>query len=89
MKYINENVIDEKLPSMAIVEEFVKPQRRQGDVDADYAIAGFVLNGKFFPTSANLLGTDHGRYIEIVSNKKENVTITTKISYCLSGILDV
>ena len=65
-KYINKHIVDEMLPSMAVVEEFIEPEKRPGNVDADYAVAGFVLNGQFFPTSINILGAENGRYTEMV-----------------------
>ena len=40
---------------MAIIEEFIQPEKRPGNIDADYAVAGFVLNGQFFLTSINIL----------------------------------
>ncbi|CAF0868157.1 unnamed protein product [Adineta steineri] len=52
------------LPEMAVVEEFIEPQKRSGDIDADYTVCGFVLEGKFFPTSISLCGTIGGMYIE-------------------------
>ncbi|CAF3687010.1 unnamed protein product [Adineta steineri] len=56
---------DEPLLSlMAVVEEFIEPQKRSDDIDADYTVCGFVLSGKFFPTSINLCGTKGGVYIE-------------------------
>jgi hypothetical protein len=67
-QYIQMKVVGEYLPLLAVVEEFIEPQKRQGDIDADYTVCGFVLNGKFFPTSINLCGTINGSYIEQVGN---------------------
>jgi hypothetical protein len=66
-KYIQMKVIGERLPILAVVEEFIQAQKRSGDIDADYTICGIVLAGKFFPTSINLCGTINGSYIEQVS----------------------
>jgi hypothetical protein len=65
-EYIQMKVVGEYLPLLAVVEEFIQPQKRSGDIDADYTVCGFVLNGKFFPTSINLCGTINGSYIEQV-----------------------
>ena len=63
--YIDKNVLDNALPSHAVVEEFVETQMRPGDVSADYTVCGFVLDGMFYPTSISLCGTDaHGQYTE-------------------------
>ena len=65
VKYIERNVLEEYLPSHAIVEEFVEAEIRPGGIAADYTVCGFVLESVFFPTSINLCGTDaHGQYIE-------------------------
>ncbi|CAF1132284.1 unnamed protein product [Adineta steineri] len=63
-EYIQMKIVGEYLPLIAVVEEFIQPQKRSGDIDADYTICGFVLGGKFFPTSINLCGTIDGSYIE-------------------------
>jgi hypothetical protein len=65
-EYIQMKVVGERLPLLAVVEEFIQPQKRSGDIDADYTICGFVLGGKFFPTSINLCGAVNGSYIEQV-----------------------
>ena len=65
-QYIQMKVVDEYLPNFAVVEEFIQPEKRSGDIDADYTVCGFVLAGKFFPTSINLCGTINGSYIEQV-----------------------
>jgi hypothetical protein len=62
--YIQTNVIDEHLPTHAVVEEFVEAELRPGNILADYTVCGLLINGKFFPTSINLCGTDSGQYIE-------------------------
>jgi hypothetical protein len=63
--YITTNVIDRHLPTHAVVEEFIESELRPGDIPADYTVCGLLLNGKFFPTSINLCGTDNcGQYIE-------------------------
>ena len=49
-EYITNKVTSETLPILAVVEEFIEPQKRSGDIDADYTVCGFVLNGKLFPT---------------------------------------
>ena len=65
-QYLQRKVVGEYLPLLAVVEEFIQPQKRSGDIDADYTVCGFVLEGKFFPTSINLCGTINGSYIEQV-----------------------
>jgi hypothetical protein len=63
--YITTNVIDQYLPTHAVVEEYIEAELRSGDIPADYTVCGLLLNGKFFPTSINLCGTDNsGQYIE-------------------------
>ncbi|CAF1201052.1 unnamed protein product [Adineta ricciae] len=63
-EYIENRVLGERLPVLAVIEEFIEPQKRSGDIDADYTVCGFVLGGKLFPTSINLCGTENGCYIE-------------------------
>ncbi|UJR25757.1 hypothetical protein I4U23_007111 [Adineta vaga] len=63
-EYMKTRVVGEHLPLVAVVEEFIEPQKRSGDIDADYTVCGFVLGGIFFPTSINLCGTINGSYIE-------------------------
>ncbi|CAF2409741.1 unnamed protein product [Rotaria sp. Silwood2] len=63
-EYLKRKVVGQYLPTLAVVEEFIQPQKRSGDIDADYTVCGFVLRGKFFPTSINLCGTMNGSYIE-------------------------
>ncbi|CAF1386943.1 unnamed protein product [Rotaria sordida] len=63
-EYIQMKVVGQYLPIIAVVEEFIQPQKRSGNIDADYTVCGFVLGGKFFPTSINLCGTVNGSYIE-------------------------
>jgi hypothetical protein len=65
-EYIESKVVGERLPKLAVIEEFIKPEKRSGDIDADYTVCGFVLDGKLFPTSINLCGTENGCYIEQV-----------------------
>lgn len=65
-QYLQKKVVGEHLPLLAVVEEFIQPQKRSGDIDADYTVCGFVLDGKFFPTSIDLCGTINGSYIEQV-----------------------
>jgi hypothetical protein len=65
-EYIESRVIGERLPTLAVIEEFIEPQKRSGDIDADYTVCGFVVDGKLFPTSINLCGTENGCYIEQV-----------------------
>ena len=62
--YIQTNVIDQHLPTHAVVEEYVDAEIRPGNILADYTVCGLLINGKFFPTSINLCGTDNGQYIE-------------------------
>jgi hypothetical protein len=63
--YIRTNVIDEHLPTHAVVEEFIETELRPGGIPADYTVCGLLLNGKFFPTSINLCGTNNsGHYVE-------------------------
>ena len=63
--YIRVNVIDEHLPTHAVVEEFVEAELVVGNIPADYTVCGLLLNGIFFPTSISLCGTDNaGQYIE-------------------------
>ena len=62
--YIQTNVIDEHLPTHAVVEEFVESEIRPGNILADYTVCGLLINGKFFSTSINLCGTYRGQYIE-------------------------
>lgn len=65
IEYIEKNVLEDHLPSHAIIEEFIDTQIRPGDIDADYTVCGFVLDSIFYPTSINLCGTDsRGQYIE-------------------------
>ena len=71
-EYIQMKVVGECLPLLAVVEEFIQAQKRSGDIDADYTVCGFVLNGKFFPTSINLCGTIDGSYIEQVGVLSSN-----------------
>ena len=65
-EYMKKKVIGEQLPKLAVIEEFIETEKRMGDIDADYTVCGFVLSGKFYPTSINLCGTIDGRYIEQV-----------------------
>ncbi|CAF1496242.1 unnamed protein product [Didymodactylos carnosus] len=60
-KYINDGWGHEELPPFGVVEESEEAEKWSG-VPADYGICGFVLNGKFFPTSVNVERTTHGRY---------------------------
>ena len=69
-EYIQLKVVSERLPTLAVVEEFIHAQKRPGNIDADYTVCGFVLGGKFFPTSINLCGTINGSYIEQVKYLK-------------------
>jgi hypothetical protein len=63
--YITTNIIDQHLPTHAVVEEFVETELRPGNIPADYTVCGLLLNGRFFPTSISLCGTDQsGQYIE-------------------------
>jgi len=62
--YIRTNVIDEYLPTHAVVEEYVHADIRPGNILADYTVCGLMINGRFFPTSVNLCGTENGQYIE-------------------------
>ena len=63
--YIRVNVIDEHLPTHAVVEEFVEAELVAGHIPADYTVCGLLLDGVFFPTSISLCGTDNsGQYIE-------------------------
>ena len=63
--YIEKNVLEDHLPSHAVVEEFVETEVRPGGIEADYTVCGFVLDSIFYPTSINLCGTDaRGQYIE-------------------------
>jgi len=63
--YITTNVIDQHLPTHAVVEEYIEAELRPGNIPADYTICGLLINGKFFPTSISLCGTDNsGQYIE-------------------------
>jgi len=62
--YIQKKVVGNSLPLLAVVEEFIDAQIRPGNILADYTVCGFVLNGKFHPTSINLCGTIDGSYIE-------------------------
>ncbi|CAF4922820.1 unnamed protein product [Rotaria sp. Silwood1] len=63
--YIEKNVLEDELPTHAVVEEFIEAQTRPGDIEADYTVCGFVLDSIFYPTSINLCGTDtRGQYIE-------------------------
>ena len=71
-QYIQMKVVGQYLPTLAVVEEFIQPQKRSGNIDADYTVCGFVLGGKFFPTSINLCGTENGSYIEQVKRKTLN-----------------
>ncbi|CAF0879990.1 unnamed protein product [Rotaria sp. Silwood1] len=63
-EYIQMKVVGQHLPKLAVIEEFIQPQKRSGDIDADYTVCGFVLGGKFFPTSINLCGTINDSYVE-------------------------
>ncbi|CAF0855495.1 unnamed protein product [Adineta ricciae] len=63
-EYMKARVVGDYLPLLAVVEEFIQPQKRAGDIDADYTVCGFVLGGIFFPTSINLCGTVDGSYVE-------------------------
>ncbi|CAF4594834.1 unnamed protein product [Rotaria sp. Silwood1] len=63
-EYMKNKIVGERLPTLAVIEEFVEPQKRSGDIYADYTVCGFVLDGKLFPTSINLCGTENGCYIE-------------------------
>jgi hypothetical protein len=80
-EYIQMKVVGEFLPLLAVVEEFIQPQKRSGDIDADYTVCGFVLGGKFFPTSINLCGTINGSYIEQVKTSKYSSFFITKIKF--------
>jgi hypothetical protein len=63
--YITTNVIDQHLPTHAVVEEYIEAEIRPGGIPADYTVCGLLLNEKFFPTSISLCGTDNsGQYIE-------------------------
>jgi hypothetical protein len=62
--YIQASVIEQHLPTHAVVEEFIDTEIRPGNIPADYTVCGLLINGKFFPTSISLCGTDCGQYIE-------------------------
>jgi hypothetical protein len=65
INYIETNILEDHLPSHAVVEEFVEAEIRPGEIEADYTVCGFVLDSIFYPTSINLCGTDaRGQYIE-------------------------
>ncbi|CAF3509913.1 unnamed protein product [Rotaria sordida] len=63
-EYMEDKIVGEQLPRLAVIEEFIEPQKRSGDIYADYTVCGFVLDGKLFPTSINLCGTENGCYVE-------------------------
>jgi len=86
-EYIQKKVIGTRIPPMAVIEEFIEPQKRSGDVDADYTVCGFVLDGIFFPTSISLSDTTNGQYIALV--KQFHIKVFQKEDFiCLfsSGI---
>ena len=64
--YMESKVVGERLPTIAVIEEFVEAEKRSDDIDADYTVCGFVIDGKLFPTSINLCGTENGAYMEQV-----------------------
>jgi hypothetical protein len=76
-EYIGMKVVSEQLPTVAVIEEFIEAQKRSGDIDADYTVCGFVLDGKLFPTSINLCGTENGSYIEQVRKKTLEFILNT------------
>lgn len=65
-KHINEGWGEEFLPPFGVIEEMEEAEKWSG-VPADYGICGFVLNGKFYPTSVNVERTTHGQYGGMVS----------------------
>jgi hypothetical protein len=77
-QYIQAKVVGERLPKLAVVEEYIQAETRSGNIDADYTVCGFVLGGKFFPTSINLCGTIDGSYVEQVN---ERITVRQNNSY--------
>jgi len=71
--YIQKKVIGTRIPPIAVVEEFIEPQKRSGDIDADYTVCGFVLDGIFFPTSISLSDTTNGQYIALVKQFHKSI----------------
>jgi len=71
--YIQKKVIGTRIPPMAVVEEFIEPQKRFGDIDADYTVCGFVLDGIFFPTSISLSDATNGQYIALVKQFHKSI----------------
>ena len=67
-KHINDGWGEALLPPFAVVEEIEEAEKWPG-VPADYGVCGFVLNGKFYPTSVNIERTTHGRYGGMVSHR--------------------
>lgn len=72
-QYIEGKIVGECLPKLAVVEEYIEAEKRSGGIDADYTVCGFVLGGKFFPTSINLCGTIDGSYIEQVGRDRNQL----------------
>lgn len=59
-KYMALKMLGDRLPTSAVVEEFIEARKYSGDVSADHGVCGFMLGGKFFPISINLCGTENG-----------------------------
>ena len=66
-KHINDGWREELLPQFGVIEEMEEAEKWPG-VPADYGICGFLLNGKFYPTSINVERTTHGQYGGMVSD---------------------
>jgi hypothetical protein len=65
-KHINDGWRETLLPPFGVIEEMEEAEKWPG-VPADYGVCGFVLNGKFYPTSVNVERTTHGQYGGMVS----------------------
>jgi hypothetical protein len=65
-KHINDGWGEPLLPPFGVIEEMEEAEKWPG-VPADYGVCGFVLNGKFYPTSVNVERTTHGQYGGMVS----------------------
>ena len=86
-QYIQMKVVGERLPASAVIEEFIDAEKRPDNIDADYTVCGFVLAGKFFPTSINLCGTINGSYIEQGKNtgvQRSALTLTVLVDVLVS-----
>ena len=65
-EYISTRMMDNQLPRVAAIEEFIEEARYSGGINADIGVCGFMLAGIFFPISINLCATENAMYTDQV-----------------------